>query len=534
MKSPIFSIILFLLCQANVFAQKPSKTKLVVGIVVDQMRWDYLYRFQNRYGNAGFNRLLKEGFNCQNAYLNYVPSYTAPGHTTIYSGAVPAIHGIVGNDWIENNAAQYCASDNQAQSLGGSQKAGQMSPRAMKTTTIGDELRLATNFLSRVYGIALKDRGAIFPAGHSANGAYWFDDSTGSFISSNYYGQQLPKWLQQFNAKRLADTLLQNNWETLYPISSYRQSIADNNDYEYLRKEETTPTFPHKVLAHNYKQIRSLPAGNTLTFKLAKALINAEELGQKNETDMLCISLSATDYIGHAYAPNSVEVEDMYLRLDKDLASFLRYLDHTIGEGNYTIFLSADHGAAHNASFLNDQKIPAGTLSENELEKDLKALMKKTFGADSIIRAVMNYQIVLDEHFIEKKKLNRNTIKNTLVKHCQKTEGIAHVIDLENIAQSNIPSFLKEVMANGYYAPRCGTIGIIYQPGWYSDGKKGTTHGTWNPYDTHIPLLWYGWGIPQGETFQRVAVTDLAATIAALLHIQVPNGCVGNVIEMRE
>ena len=177
---------------------------------------------------------------------------------------------IVGNDWIENNTEQYCAADKNVNSIGGSQKAGQMSPSAMKTTTIGDELRLATNFRSRVYGIALKDRGAIFPAGHSANGAYWFDDSTGSFISSNYYGQQLPKWLQQFNAKRWADTLLQNNWETLYPIASYRQSIADNNDYEYLRKGETTPTFPHKILPNNYKQIRSMPAGNTLTFKWPK------------------------------------------------------------------------------------------------------------------------------------------------------------------------------------------------------------------------------------------------------------------------
>lgn len=534
MKSPLLSIIILLFCCANVAAQKPSKPKLVIGIVVDQMRWDYLYRYQYRFGKGGFNRLMNEGFNCQNTYLNYVPSYTAPGHATIYSGAVPAIHGIVGNDWIENNLEQYCAADKNVYSIGGSQKAGQMSPRAMKTTSIGDELRLATNFRSRVYGIALKDRGAIFPAGHSANGAFWFDDSTGNFISSSFYGKELPASVQDFNAKKWADTLLQNNWETLYPIASYSESIADNNNYEHLLKGETTPTFPHKVLPNNYKQIRSLPAGNTLTFKLAKALINDEELGQKSATDMLCISLSSTDYIGHAYAPNSVEVEDMYLRLDKDIASFMRYLDNTIGEGNYTIFLSADHGAAHNASFLNDNKIPAGTLSENELEKELKALMKKTFGADSMIGAVMNYQIVLDEDFIVKKKLNRSVIKNALIKYCKKTDGIAHVIDLENIAQSNIPSFLKEVMANGYYGPRCGAIGIIYQPGWYSDGKKGTTHGTWNPYDTHIPLLWYGWGVPQGESFQRTEATDIAATIAALLHIQVPNGCAGDVIEMRK
>lgn len=535
MKKLLNSLLLTLIVAPS-FAQSKEikRPKLVIGIVVDQMRWDYMYRFQSRFGKGGFNRLMNEGFNCQNTYLNYVPSYTAPGHATIYSGAVPAIHGIVGNDWIENNLGQYCAADKNVQSIGGSQKAGQMSPQAMMTSTIGDELRLATNFRSRVYGIALKDRGAIFPAGHSANGAFWFDDSTGNFISSSFYGKELPASVQRFNAKRWADSLLQNNWETLYPIASYTESIADNNEYEYLRKGETSPTFPHKVLPNNYKQIRSLPAGNTLTFKLAKALINDEELGQKSATDMLCISLSSTDYIGHAFAPNSVEVEDMYLRLDKDIASFLRYLDHTIGDGNYTVFLSADHGGAHNASFLKDNKIPAGTLSESELEKELKNLMKKTFGADSMIHAVMNYQIVLDENFIEKKQLNRTALKNTLVKHCQKTDGIAQVIDLENIVQSNIPGFLKVVMANGYYAPRCGAIGIIYQPAWYSDGKKGTTHGTWNPYDTHIPLLWYGWGIPQGKTFQRIAATDIAATIAALLHIQVPNGCVGDVIDMKD
>lgn len=525
-------IIGLLLLQCSIAFAQTKRPKLVIGIVVDQMRWDYLYRFENRFGKNGFKRLMQEGYNCQNTYLNYIPSYTAPGHASIYTGTIPAIHGIVGNDWIEQLQSKYCATDTSTTSVGGSKKAGQMSPRAMKTTTIGDELRLASNFRSKVYGIALKDRGAIFPAGHSANGAFWFDDSSGNFISSRYYGKELPQWLHKFNQQRWADTLLQNDWETLYPIGSYSQSIADNNDYEYLRKGETTPTFPHKVSPNNYKQIRSLPAGNTLSFKLAKAIIKAEELGQRSETDMLCLSLSSTDYIGHAYGPNSVEVEDMYLRLDKDIASFLHFLDRAIGEDNYTLFLSADHGGAHNAAFLNDHKIPSGTLSENELEKNLKSILKKTFGADSIIRAVMNYQVVLDENFIEKKKLNRSAIKSMIIQHCQKTEGIAQVIDLNNLAQSNIPNYLKTVIANGYYAPRCGAIGLIYQPGWYSDGKKGTTHGTWNPYDTHIPLLWYGWGIPQGSTFRQIEVSDIAATLAALLRIQVPNGCVGRVIKM--
>jgi predicted AlkP superfamily pyrophosphatase or phosphodiesterase len=528
----ILSSILLLLLAISSFGQNKTtpQPKLVVGIVVDQMRWDYLYRYYNRYTQDGFKRLMAEGFNCQNTYLNYVPSYTAPGHATIFSGAVPAIHGIVGNDWIENNTRQYCTADKTVQSIGGSYAAGMMSPRKMKTTNIGDELRLSTNFRSRVFGIALKDRGAIFPAGHSANGAFWFDDSTGNFISSSFYGTTLPNWLNKFNDKRWTDTLLQKNWETLYPIASYTQSIADNNSYEHLQKGETNPTFPHIVAANTYKQIRSLPAGNTLTFKLAKALIRGEDLGQKEVTDMLCISLSSTDYIGHAYAPNAVEVEDMYLRLDRDIASFLRYLDKEIGEGNYTVFLSADHGGAHNASFLEDKKMPAGTLSEQELKVNLNQFLKKRFKTDSLVIAVINYQVVLNETLIEQKKLNRQAIKASIIHQCKKQEGIAQVIDLENLYQSNLPSFLRELLQNGYYAGRSGVIGIIYQPAWYSDGKKGTTHGTWNPYDTHIPLLWYGWGIPQGESFQRFDVTDIATTLAALLHMQAPNGANGKVI----
>jgi len=535
MKKILNNILLFILLSTTAWAQKGAipHPKLVIGLVVDQMRWDYLYRYYQRYGNDGFKRLLREGYNCQNTYLNYIPSYTAPGHTSIFSGTVPALHGIVGNDWMEEktNQKHYCAQDDSVQSIGGSSIVGKMSPRAMKVTNICDELRLATNGQSRVYGVALKDRGAIFPAGHTANAAFWFDDSSGNFISSSFYMNTLPRWLQQFNHKRWADTFLNYDWETLYPIHSYTQSIADNNPYEHLRKGETTPAFPHLVAANNYKQIRSLPVGNTLTLKLAKALIKGTELGQKEATDLLCISLSSTDYIGHAYAPNSIEVEDMYLRLDRDLASFLHFLDSYIGEDNYTLFLSADHGGAHNASYLESHQIPAGTLSEHDIEHDLNQQLKKQYGVDSIVRAVMNYQVFLNEALISKKKLKRAVIKASVSHICKQYEGVAHVVDLENLNNSPLPNYLKEMIQNGYYPARCGSIALLYHAAWYSDGKKGTTHGTWNPYDTHIPLLWYGWGIPKGETFQRWNVTDITATLAALLHIQVPNGCIGKVIE---
>jgi predicted AlkP superfamily pyrophosphatase or phosphodiesterase len=517
--------------QFSVQAQDIPRPKLVVGIVVDQMRWDYLYRYHERYGNAGFKRILNHGYTCQNTYLNYIPSYTAPGHATIYSGAVPAIHGIVGNDWIENNMHQYCASDKLVKSIGGSTAAGQMSPRSMKSSNIGDELRLSNNFQSRVYGIALKDRGAIFPAGHLANGAFWFDDSTGNFISSSYYANQLPEWLQEFNRKKWADTLLTKNWETLYPIETYTASIADNNPYEFIQEGATSSSFPHKVKPNLYKQIRNLPAGNTLSFKLAKALIKGTKLGQEGHADMLCISLSSSDYIGHQYAPNSIEVEDMYLRLDKSLGQFFQFLDDEIGKGNYTIFLTADHGAAQNAQYLNDLKMPAGSLSEIKIQSELNAHLKQVYKVDSLVQAIINYQIFFNENKLVQQHIDKAALKKEVSQFCTQYDGIASVIDLTAINNSSIPYFLKTKIENGYYPKRCGSLAIIYQPAWYADANRGTTHGTWNPYDTHIPLLWMGWGIQQGETFKPYEVSDIAPSIAALLHIQTPNGSHGKVID---
>lgn len=526
-----------LVCSLMAFAAaaqtgEPSRPRLVVGIVVDQMRWDYLYRYADRFSGNGFRRLLSGGFSCEQTFLNYIPSYTAPGHASIFSGTVPAIHGIVGNDWVDrgSNRSVYCSEDPAVNGVGGSQRAGRMSPRNMKSNTVGDELRLASNFRSRVFGVALKDRGAIFPAGHLANAAYWFDDSTGNFISSDYYSPRLPQWVQDFNARRWPDTLLAAAWNTLYPVSSYGQSTADNNPYEEMRAGETAPVFPHMPDARQYKSLRSLPAGNQLTFRFAKALIRAEGLGRGSATDMLTLSLSSTDYIGHAYGPNSVEAEDLYLRLDQQLAKFLEYLDEAVGKGKYTVLLTADHGAAHNAAFLKDRKMPAGILSEYDMKRELNAAAKLRFGADSLVRAVMNYQVALDDAVVARKKISRAALKEFLMVQCSAYKGMFRVVPLDDLQGLSLPGFLKQQLENGFYPARCGDIGLIYEPAWYSDGPRGTTHGTWNPYDTHIPLLWYGWGIHPGASFEKVQVSDIATTLAAMLRIQMPNGCSGKVI----
>lgn len=520
------------------FAQKKKREcpKLVVGIVVDQMRWDYLYKYYGRYSADGFRRLLNDGYECRQAYINYLPSYTAPGHACIYTGSVPSIHGIAGNDWIDRATGRrwYCTEDTTARPVGGSVKAGSMSPANLLTTTITDELRLATGFRSRVFGISLKDRGCILPAGHLGNGAYWYDDSTGNLMSSSFYGPKLPTWLDRFNNRRLGDSLMKKDWTTLYPTNTYKQSIADDNAFEGVFKGEEKPVFPHKASVFaGYPNLRRLPAGNTYSVAAAMACIEGERLGQKEFTDFFCLSLSTPDYIGHQFAPDAVEVEDQYLRLDQDLAAFLRFLDKTVGKGKYLLFLTADHGAAQNPAYLKSLKVPAGYLREANMQTRLDSVLKQRFQQDSLIRAIDNFQIFLNDNRIAKLQIERKQLKSAIAEFILQQEGIAYVADLEDLNGSALPEPIRTMIVNGYHRRRSGVIQVIPDPGWFFGGanKTGTTHSSWQPYDTHIPLVWFGWNMPKGKHLsRRVYMQDIAATLAELLYVPAPNGCIGQPI----
>lgn len=534
-------LLLFLTAAVSVSRAKgPARPKLVVGLVVDQMRWDYLYRYYDSYGKGGFKRMMNEGFRCEQAMINYLPTYTAPGHASIYTGSVPAIHGITGNDWWENGRHYYCTDDTGVLPVGGSLRWGQMSPRSLLTTTVGDELRLATNFRSRVYGISLKDRSSIYPAGHTPNGAYWFDDSTGNFATSTYYTDRLPDWVKRFNDERWADTILSKDWDLLDDSATYTQSIANNTRYEGLfdKSEGSSTGFSHRAGffkgsgATKYNSVRRLPSGNWLTFEFAQRCITSNALGKGGDVDFLAVSLAATDYAGHQFGPNAVELEDMYRRLDRQLAAFLQFLDNKVGKGEYTVFLTADHGAAHNSLFLNDRGIPAGNVLEASFKAELNAFLKKETGKDSLVHGLDNYQVHFSHAalrglaFDDQLKLQLITLRWLRMR-----PEVAFALDLDLNGWSQLPAPVHERSINGFYRPRSGSIQIILKPGYYTGyASTGTTHGTWNPYDSHIPLLWYGWGIPKGETHREVHITDIAPTISALLRIQMPNGCVGKVI----
>ena len=508
-----------------------NKPRLVVGLVIDQMRWDFLYRYSSLYGADGFKRLLKKGYSCENTMIPFMPTYTAPGHAGIYTGSVPAIHGIVGNNWYnrKTNSGVYCTQDETVKTVGSNSNAGKMSPNNLWATTITDELRLSTNFKSKVIGIALKDRGSILPAGHSANAAYWYDDVAGTFITSTYYMTALPAWVAAFNTLQLPVAYMKQDWNTLLPIAAYTQSSADDVVYEATIAGESKPVFPHQLSAISVAKnaaFKTTPYANTFTFEFAKAAIKNEGLGYNTVPDFLTVSISATDYIGHTFGPNSIEIEDTYLRLDKDIEDFLLYLDTTVGKGNYLFFLSADHGVAHVPAFTKEHKLPGGSVSDDAITKKLNKVIAEKFGIEKAIVAVLNYQIYLSDSVI----LQKAAISEIIIEALKKEDFIADAVVLQNVAAASIPEPQKVRMINGYSPGRSGDIQFIFKPGYFDGGTKGTTHGLWNPYDAHIPLLFFGWNIKPGKTYREIYMTDIAATIAALLQIQMPDGCVGKVI----
>ncbi len=508
----------------------PEKPKLVVGIIVDQMRYEYLYRFYSRYSDRGLKRMMNEGFNCRNNHYHYASTITGPGHAHVYTGSVPAITGIVGNDWYEKTLkkSMYVVSDSTVSIVGeGNPSAGKMSPRNMKTTTVTDQLRIASQFKSKVVGVAFKDRGAILPAGHTGS-AFWFDTRNGNWITSTYYSKELPQWVKDFNGRKLPQSYAQQTWETLYPIETYTASETDDQPYESLIAGDTKPVFPHKVTMGS---LASTPYGNNLTKEFAIAAIEGEQLGRGDATDFLAVSFSSTDYVGHAFGPQSVEIEDVYLRFDKDIEDLLSHLDKVVGAGKYTVFLSADHAVAEVPAFLKKHNVPAGLFLGGELERFANNAISSVLGEGKWVTTEDNYQLYMNDDLLLEKKVTVAQIVEILRLKSAAQEGIYNVVDLRNVNGYSIPQYFREKIINIYNPKRSGDILILPEPAWMAGYVKGTTHGTMYNYDTHTPLLWYGWGINKGETSEPTYISDIAPTLSVLLKILEPNGSVGKPIQ---
>lgn len=539
-KSVFSGLFLFAVCNVQsqtVKKASPSenKPKIVVGMMVDQMRWDYLYRFQNRYTEGGFKRLLREGFSCENTMIDYSPTITACGHTCVYTGSVPAIHGIVGNDWFDREKGKNigCVDDESTQLVGSEGNATGQSPHNNLSTTITDQLRIASNYQSKTVGIAIKDRASILPAGHAATAAFWFNRKDGHFVSSSYYMNELPEWAKRFNANNVVDSYLEKDWETLYPINTYTMSTADDKSYENTANGEAKPVFPHKLKqfkGKNFGAITTTPHGNSLTFDFAKAAIEGYGLGGGNFTDFLAISFSSPDAIGHTYGPNSIEQEDDYLRLDKDLAAFLSYLDKRFGKNNYLFFITADHAVSESPGYYLENKMPSGAITDNEFAKPVVEALQKQFGIEKPILSFANYQLYMNWEEFDRKNIDHAAVEKAVTSLLLKVKGIAMVLPVASLSTAPIPDVIKNMLIKGYNMKRSGDFMVIPQPTWKGGSIKGATHGTWYPYDAHIPLVWLGWKIKPGYTNRVTGMTDISATLAALLHLQMPSGCIGHPI----
>ncbi|MCG8235432.1 alkaline phosphatase PafA [Tenacibaculum finnmarkense] len=537
---PLATLAIVCLCSFTPPKKKtPKKPKLVVGVVIDQMRYDYLTRFASKYGADGFNRLLNEGFSLENAHYNYIPTYTAVGHTSIYTGTTPINHAIISNNWYDKylKKSVYCVDDSTYKTVGNNGDGGKKSPNRMLTTTITDQLRLAQNMNGKTIGIAIKDRSAILPAGHTANGAYWFDGgSKGDWITSSYYMDKLPKWVQKFNKVKIADAYLSQPWETLYNINTYTESIADDNNFEQAFKGEKKPVFPHNIPKlraknNNYSIIKGLPAGNSLTTDFAKAAIIGENLGQSDYTDFLAVSYSSTDYVGHQFGVASKEIEDTYLRLDKDLASLFQFLDAKVGKGNYTLFLTADHAAVQVPAYLQSVKIPANYFSYKKFTAFVNDITKKYFNSDALVENISNFQIFLDKDKIESLNLNKNEVAQKIADQVINYKGIYKTATARTLQTTSFTTGILNSLQNGYNQKFSGDVMLVPTPSTVSYPKKGTTHGSGYSYDTHIPIIFYGNGIKKGASKKKYEIVDIAPTLSNLLQIEFPNGSTGKVIE---
>lgn len=539
-------ILLSILLAGNLlsgFAQAPESPKLVVGIVVDQMRHEYLYRYYNKYGEGGFKRLMGEGFVVKNGHYNYTPTYTGPGHASVYTGSTPAIHGIIGNDFYDRLARREvnCVEDSRFKPVGNDAGNGDVAPSRLQSTTITDELKLFTQKKSKIVSISCKDRGAVLPGGHMADAAYWYDGKSGKFITSTFYMTKLPAWLDKFNDKKLAEKYLSQTWNTLYPIEQYTESGPDDSPYEHKFRGKQKPVFPYDLkelrkLNGEFDFLISTPFANDYLIDMATAAIDGESLGKNTVTDFLAISFSTTDYVGHAFGANSVELEDTYIRLDKTLEVLLKNLDEKVGKGNYTLFLTADHAVAENPQFLRDSKVPGGYFSEANLRANLEAYLLKFYPGREIIEEISNGQIFLNPAAFQGDPRTTGVdvmvVTELITKYLMAMEGVANVYSEATLRQGNYAEGgIKGLYIRGFHPKRSGDILMVLEPGYFEGTRiQGTTHGSPYSYDTHIPMVFFGKGIKHGYSTTYHAITDIAPTISALLNIKFPSGCTGQPI----
>ena len=507
------------LCWPALPAPPPAKPKLVVVVVVDQFRYDYLTRFRQEY-QAGFAKMLEGGAVFTNAHYLQAPTVTAVGHSIVMTGAMPAVSGIAGNAWFDRASGMQVTSvcDYRFHLLGAKTPprgasctdADPASPDRLEVSTVGDELR-NRHPDSKVVGISLKARSAILPGGHRANGAYWFDDNSGGFVSSNFYFDGLPEWVKEFNGRKLADAYLDRSWEG-FPTWNFHSTNA----------------------SRRYERLPASPWGNELIESMAEAAIHGERLGQRGSTDLLAVSFSSNDYVGHQTGPDSPEVHDMCLRTDRLLGKLMDAAERAAGAGNATFVLTADHGVAPLPAVQEKRKMPGGYIHADSAGVVNQALSDR-FGSGDWVAAGMENVIYLNWKTVGAKKISRAEVMRVAAEALLATPALhaARVYTRDQLLAGVCSDPIGQAITYGFNAGRSGDLVIVQEPYWLF-GTKGTSHSTPYEYDRHVPVIFYGAGIRPGRHVENIAVNDIAPTLASLLEIEPPSGSSGHVLRQVE
>jgi hypothetical protein len=517
----------------------PPKPKLIVGITISGMQYDYLSVYWDKFGEQGFKKMATTGAQCKNARYRYLITDPGAGYASIATGTMPSDHGIVSDYWYDrvSNEIIYAIDDKKQTTVGGSYGTGSYSPVSLNSRTLSDELMVKSRFRSRSIGISMDPMAAVLMAGHTATGAYWLDPENANWITSSYYADSLPGWVNQFNLKNYRDIYLERSWETLLPISEYSESMLDNNEYETGFGGQIT--FPYDLnristignRERDYRVLKSIPWGNTFTLDMAIAAIVNEELGKRNVTDMIHIGFNATSHLSNYFSTWSVEVEDTYLRLDQDLAHLLEFLESELGLENVLIYLTAENALAVDPRYLADYRIPAGFFNYRTSVSLLRSYLNAIYGQGEWVTFYHAHQVYLNHQLIEDSGLALEDVQNRVARFMVQMGGVSNAIQSHVLQQNSFTDGPLERIQNSYYQKRSGDVILNLTPGWVEHSNLVENGFNEFRYASHVPLIFYGWKVKRTTIPYRVSPTDIATTIASLMEISMPENATGEVIQ---
>lgn len=541
--------------------QRAKRPKLVLLIAIDQFRYDYLERFGDLFVANGLRRLMREGASWTQSNYDHFPTYTAPGHATMMTGAYPAETGVIGNEWPDRTTGKNVSSvsDPTVKALGGIDTETAASPRKLMSSTVGDELRLATNHRAKVIGISSKDRSAILPAGRHANGAYWFSGNSGTMVSSTYYFNELPSWVTTYNNSKPADKYFNKSWDRLLPESEYlKRAGEDSPSWENIGTVGgNTNAFPHLVTGGAqspskafYDAIEYTPFANDILLEFAQQAIISEHLGEDDDTDVLTLSFSANDYVGHRYGPYSQEAMDVTLRVDRQIETLLNFVNSRVGLANTLVALTADHGVAPIPEHAASIGLSGGRLRAVDVMTAIRAAISAKYNpqnktpdptVDYIYKyeyygtqreALVNGNLYFNYAALKRDGVSLDEIAQVAVEAALTIPGVAKGFTRNQLmrGQTSFTDPIERRVLHGFYPTRSGDLVLIAEPYKYLAETITATHGSPYSYDTNVPTIIMGPGVTAGRYYEAATPADIAPTLSALLGITKPSNATGRVL----